>query len=169
MCNHNTISRNEKNPSKLVILRGFSVLCYIIHFQITKFNRLYMGQGGATFSHTNPLTDFWGLNCHQILYSSATDLTLGSPTYFFLLFPFLVFTKSQVLHLRMGRSRDPLLQKAYKRREQNVSYNSLFAKFSKLLWTSVGKIQCLTGPQTQTNAGSFRDWYIPWKLNMAYG
>ena len=42
-----------------------------------------------------------------------TKLKLGSSTYFFLLFPFLVFTKSQVLHLRVGRSRDPLLQKTY--------------------------------------------------------
>ena len=32
---------------------------------------------------------------------------------FFLLFPFLVFTKCQVLNLRVGRSCDPLLEKAY--------------------------------------------------------
>ena len=38
------------------------------------------------------------MNWHQILYSNATDLKLGSSTYFFLLFPFLVFTKSQVLN-----------------------------------------------------------------------
>ena len=42
-----------------------------------------------------------------MLYSNATDLKLGSSTYFFLLFPFLVFTKCQVLDLRVGRSRDP--------------------------------------------------------------
>ena len=45
MCNHNIISRNEKNRSKLVILQSFSVLCYIFrkweHFQITQFNRVY--------------------------------------------------------------------------------------------------------------------------------
>ena len=37
----------------------------------------------------------------------------GSSSYFFLLFPFLLFTKSHVLNLRVGRSCDPLLQKAY--------------------------------------------------------
>ena len=40
---------------------------------------------------------------------------------FFLLFPSLVFTKSQVLHLRVGRSHDPLLQKAYFQGEQEVT------------------------------------------------
>ena len=29
MCNHNIISRSEKNRSKLVILQSFSVLCFI--------------------------------------------------------------------------------------------------------------------------------------------
>ena len=60
MCNHNIISRNEKNRSKLVILQSFSVLCYIFrkweHFQITKFNRVYMAGGQAlpssNFFHT---------------------------------------------------------------------------------------------------------------------
>ena len=61
---------------------------------------------------TPPTPSPWDLNCCQTLYSKATDLKLGSSTYFFLLFPFLVFTKSQVLHLRVGWSRDPLLQKA---------------------------------------------------------
>ena len=42
----------------------------------------------------------------QILYSTATDLKLGSSTYFFLLFSFLVLTKCQVLNLRVCRSRD---------------------------------------------------------------
>ena len=39
------------------------------------------------------------LNCHQILYSNATALKLGSSTQFFLLFPFLVFMKCQVLNV----------------------------------------------------------------------
>ena len=42
---------------------------------------------------------------------NATDLKLGSSTYFFLLFPFLVFTKCQVLNLRVGRPRDQVLQR----------------------------------------------------------
>ena len=41
-----------------------------------------------------------------MLYSNATDLKRGSSTYFFLLFSFLVFTKCQVLNVRVGRSRD---------------------------------------------------------------
>ena len=59
----------------------------------------------ATFSHTNPLNiSKKKFNCCQTLYSNATDIKLGSSTYFFLLFSFLVFTKCQVLNLRVGRS-----------------------------------------------------------------
>ena len=116
MCNHHIIARNEKNRSKLVILQSFNALCYIFrkweHFQITKLNRVYMAEGQALPS-SNIFPYKWDLNCHQILYFSATDLKLVSSTYFFLLFPFLVFTKSHVLNVRVGRSRDPLLQKAY--------------------------------------------------------
>ena len=43
----------------------------------------------------------------------ASDLKLGSSTYFFLLFPFLAFTKCQVLNLSVGRSRDQVLQRAH--------------------------------------------------------
>ena len=39
---------------------------------------------------------FQELNCCHILYSNATYLTLGSSTYFSLLFPFLVFTVSGI-------------------------------------------------------------------------
>ena len=53
------------------------------------------------------------LNCYQILYSNATDIKLGSSTYFFLLYPFLVLTKCEVLNLRVGKSRDSWLQRAY--------------------------------------------------------
>ena len=56
----------------------------------------------ATFSHTNPSCHFRYLNCCQILYSNATDLKLGSSTYFFLLYSFLLFTKCQVLNLTVG-------------------------------------------------------------------
>ena len=56
----------------------------------------------ATFSCTNPLniSEIW--TATKFWYFNATDLKLGSSTYFFLLFPFLVFAKSQVLNLRMG-------------------------------------------------------------------
>ena len=53
------------------------------------------------------------LDCCQILYLNATDLKLGSSTYLFLLFLFLVLTKCQVLNLRVGRSHDQVLQRAY--------------------------------------------------------
>ena len=56
---------------------------------------------------------FQYLDCCQILYSNAIDLQLGSSTYVFLLFSFLVFTKCQVLNLRVGRSHDQVLQRAY--------------------------------------------------------
>ena len=103
MCNQNMISRNEKNRSKLAILQSFSVLRYIFrkweHFQITKFNRVCMALPSSNFFPYKSSYHFWDLNCHQILYFNVTDLKLSSSTYFFLLFPFLVFTKSQVLHL----------------------------------------------------------------------
>ena len=53
------------------------------------------------------------LNCCQILFSNCTDLKLGSSTYFFLLYSFLVLTKCQVINLRVGRSCDQVLQRAY--------------------------------------------------------
>ena len=43
----------------------------------------------------------------------ATDLKLGSSTYFFLLYSFLVLTKCQVSNLRVGRSRDQVPQRAH--------------------------------------------------------
>ena len=88
MCNHNIITRNEKNRSKLLILQSFSILCYMYifkkwkHFQITKFNRVYMA-GGQALPSTNFFPyKFWALNCHQILYFNATDPKLSSSTYF---------------------------------------------------------------------------------------
>ena len=55
-----------------------------------------------------------------MLYSNATDLKLGSSTYFFLLFSFLVLTKYQVLNPRVGRSRDQVLQRGYWMLETNT-------------------------------------------------
>ena len=67
----------------------------------------------ATFSHTNPLniSEIWTATKFYIPMLQTSNLAVS--TYFFLLFPFLVVTKSQVLNVRMGRSRNPLLQKAY--------------------------------------------------------
>ena len=66
----------------------------------------------SNFSHTNPL------NISEIWTATKFYISMLQPQtwqvyIFFLLFPFLVFTKSQVLHLRMGRSHGPLLRKAY--------------------------------------------------------
>ena len=85
----------------------------------------------SNFSHTNPLLKHSrDLNCCQTLHFNATDLNPGSSTYFFLLFPFLGFTKSQVLHLRVGRSCDPLLRKAYSALK---SKSVLLPQFNRLL------------------------------------
>ena len=65
----------------------------------------------ATFSMQKFSYNLQYLNCCQILYSNATDLKCGSSTCLFLLYSFLVFTK--VLNLRVGRSRDQVLQWAY--------------------------------------------------------
>ena len=64
----------------------------------------------ATFSHI--ILTFASFKLFQILYSNATDLKLVSSTYFSPLFPFLVLTKCKSLNLRVGRSRDPQLQRA---------------------------------------------------------
>ena len=48
----------------------------------------------------------------KMLYSHSTSLKLGSSTYCFLLFSFMVFTKCHVLTLRVGRSCNRVLQRA---------------------------------------------------------
>ena len=66
---------------------------------------VYLLLQGLPFSNFFPYKSsyhFLYLNCCQILYLNATDLRIGSSTYFFLLFSFLVFTKCQVLNLRVG-------------------------------------------------------------------
>ena len=59
MCNHNIISRNKKNRSKLVILQSFSVLCCIFrkweHFQITKFKSLYGWRASLALQQLFPI------------------------------------------------------------------------------------------------------------------
>ena len=56
---------------------------------------------------------------------------------YFLLFPFLVFTKPQVLNLRMGRSRDPLLQKAH---------CPNYSTYSRPRWLGATACRCLCLP-----------------------
>ena len=62
-----------------------------------------------------------------MLYLNATDLKLGNSTYFVQLFSFLVFTKCQVLNLRVCRSCDQVLQRAH-------SYNSFCFGVRSLVW-----------------------------------
>ena len=69
---------------------------------------------------------FQDLNGHQILYFNVRDLKLVSSTNFFLLFSFLAFTK--VLNLRVGRSSDHVLQRAY--------YKSII-KIKQKLWLTL--------------------------------
>ena len=94
---HNIISRNENNRSKLVILQSFCVLCYIFrkweHFQITKFNRVGKPCSPATFSI-------------QIL---LIFLRFELPPNFI----FQCYIPQTWQFYLVGRSRDPLLQKAY--------------------------------------------------------
>ena len=82
MCYHNIISRNEKNRSILVILqiKFKHVLFYIFrkweHFQITKFDRIYMAGwqalSSSNVSHTHPL------NISEILTSNLAVLLIFS-------------------------------------------------------------------------------------------
>ena len=119
ICNHNIISRNEKNRSKLVILQSFSVLCYIFrkweHFQITKFNSLYGWRASLTLQQLFPiqilLIFFRFEPPPNFIFHRYRPQTWQAFSPLFS--PFLVFIKFQVLNLRMERSRDPLLQKAY--------------------------------------------------------
>ena len=61
MCNHNTISRNEKNRLTLVILQSFSFIMLYIHagngsvFKSLNLIEFIWLEGKATFCHTNPL------------------------------------------------------------------------------------------------------------------
>ena len=109
MRNHNIIYRNEKNRSKLVILQSVSLLFRKWeHFQTPNLIEFIWVEGKpcspGTISHTNLLNIYESSTAPKSLYFNA-DLKLGSSTYFCLLFPFLVFTKSQVVNLRVGRSR----------------------------------------------------------------
>ena len=110
MCNYNITFGNEMKRLKLVILQSFSVLCYMYkkweHFQITKFNRVYMAGGQALPSATFSIQILLIFLKFKLPH---TDLKLGSSTVFSCFFSFLVFTKCQVLNLRMSTSRDPLL------------------------------------------------------------
>ena len=80
MCNHNIISRNERNGLTKISNPAKSLLSsyyrYIFrkwgHFQITKFSRVYMAGGQAlpssNFFPYKSSWYFWDLNCHQTLY-----------------------------------------------------------------------------------------------------
>ena len=88
----------------------------------------------ATFSHTNPF------NIPEILKTAAKFnismlqyLKLDSPSYFFLLFSFLVFTKCQALNLRVGRSRDQALHGGEQYLEGLAVSDTFFFKHIKLL------------------------------------
>ena len=110
MCNHNTISRNEKNRLTLVILQSFSFIMLYIHagngsvFKSLNLIEFIWLEGKATFCHTNPLniSEIWTAIKPYISILQTSNLAVL--LIFFLLFPFLAF----------GRSSDPLLQtKAY--------------------------------------------------------
>ena len=67
----------------------------------------------SNFSHTNPLNISETWTATKLYISMLQISNLAVSTYFFLLFPFLVFTKCQVFSLRVGRSRGPVLQSAF--------------------------------------------------------
>ena len=107
MCNHNIISRNEKNRSKLVILQSFSILCYIFrkwkHFQITKFNMA----GGQPLPSGNYLSLRFELPPNFIFQFCGPQ-----NFQFYLFFPALSISrihKVPRIEIKVGRSRDPLL------------------------------------------------------------
>ena len=90
------------------------------------------------------------LDCCQILYFNATDLKLGSCTYLFLLFLFLILRKCQVLNLRVCRSRDQVLQRAYSfcelhggKADWNNCIYLLFGFASRATWLILGLFGCL--------------------------
>ena len=107
-----------------------TVLEYVIHdaqytilvaFQVSKILRGFVwekvaGWQGLPSSNIFPYKcsyHFQYLNCCQVLYSNATDFKRGSSTY---CFPALFISgthKVPVLNLRVGRSLDQVLQRAY--------------------------------------------------------
>ena len=72
------------------------------------------GLSSSNFFSYKSSYHFQYLNCCQILYFwKLRTLNLAVLLIFYLLFLFLVFTKCQVLNLRVGRSCDQVLQRAY--------------------------------------------------------
>ena len=99
--------------------------------------------GGQEFFPYKSSYHFWYLNCRQILYSNATDLKLGNSTYFFLLFSFLVLTKCQVSNVRVGKSRDQVLQRAYCAVH---NWDQRFVALSTGHWTATRQYPDLNSP-----------------------
>ena len=84
---------------------------------------------------------------------NATDLNLGSSTYFFLLFSFLVLGKCQVLHLRVCRSRDQVLQRGL-----------LHIILSQNLFKTDWKTELRISMSDHINCQIFLHWY--WLANL---
>ena len=71
----------------------------------------------STFLPFESSCHFRDLNCYHIVHSNANR----PETWQFLLFPFLVFTKCQVLNLRVGREGEPPTYKTSRTKDQNLN------------------------------------------------
>ena len=97
---------------KRIGLQSFSVLCYKFrkweHFQITKFNRVCLASLALQqlFPIQILLSRFEIWSATKFYISMLHTSNLAVLHIFSLLFSFLVFTKSQVLKFKVGRSHD---------------------------------------------------------------
>ena len=97
---------------KRIGLQSFSVLCYKFrkweHFQITKFNRVCLANLALQqlFPIQILLSRFEIWSATKFYISMLHTSNLAVLHIFSLLFSFLVFTKSQVLKFKVGRSHD---------------------------------------------------------------
>ena len=87
-----------------------------------------------------------------------TNLKPGSSTEFFLLFSFLVLTKCQVLNLRVGRSLDQVLQRAYWSRSSAVPKSNL----NVIEFSAAVEASCLTSLVPLFLISSCRRLVGPW-------
>ena len=122
-----------KEQEKLSKTARFEICSLKIYgsLNLRNIKRICMGRSysSSNFFPYKSSYRFRYLNCCHILYSDATDFKLGSPTYVFLLFLFLILTKCQVLNWRVGRSRDLVLQRAY-----SIQFNSRLLAATKSGW-----------------------------------
>ena len=122
---HFVNTRNGKSRKTWVELASFRSVAYIRNIKRIYMEKVTGEQAllSSTFLPYESSCHFWDLNCYHIVHSNANR----PETWQFLLFPFLVFTKCQVLNLRVGlscerpREGEPPTYKTSRTKDQNLN------------------------------------------------